>query len=178
MRPRTPRFTTFKTARAKLASLNKKLEPFANQRIDMDDPNALEALRNSSPLDETGIRAEAEAVLSIILETYATSDAKARDSIRKLVARNRAFVWATGVPMPPTTDQGFRQHLLWISVIDHAQDPRDTALTMKDLLERAEAARVDIKKVLLEVADLSSDVALTAMGSLKSIFQRIAQAKN
>lgn len=168
---------SFETARVKIATLNRKLKPIAEQPVDPNDTQWEERMRNGpKPLDQAGVRAEAEAVLKTILDAYAAGDAPMRTSIRQLIAENRAFAWATGVPIPATTEQGFRQHLLWLSAIDQAQDLRDTILTIHELCRTATAAGVDTAPIVAEVAELSSDEA-SLVGSLKTILQRCAGAK-
>jgi hypothetical protein len=158
-----------------IARLNEKLRPIAERPVDTSDPNWSRALQNApDPLDEAGVRTDAEAVLESLLRAYAMASASARASIREIVAENRAFAWATGVPEPPTTAQAFRQHLLWLSAIDQSQDFRDSLLGLKDLCDQARAAGVSIAPVLKEVAALSSDIDETSMGSMRSILQRLA----
>jgi hypothetical protein len=166
-------YESLDAVRARIAALNEKLRPIANRPVDTRDPNWIEKMRNGPrALDEAGIRVEAEAVLNRLLDAYAAGDERMRASIRDLVATNRAFAWATGVPLPATTVQGFRRRLLWMSAIDQSEDFRDTMLTLREWCETATAAGVDVAPILAEVAELSSDAAPTNMGSLKSLLQR------
>jgi hypothetical protein len=48
-------------------------------------------------------------------------------------------------------------------------DFRDKLLYLNDVTKEAKAAGVDMEPVLREVAELSSDESLTAMGSVKSL---------
>lgn len=164
-----------KSARARIAALNKKLKPIADCPVDTNDPHWEEKLRNGPrALDAAGVRKEAESTLEDILEAYATGDDSMRASLRKLFAKNSAFSWATGVASSPTTARGFRRHLLLISVRDQSADFRDTLLYLNDVYKEALAAGVDTGPVLREVAELSSDKSETAMGSLKSVLLRMS----
>jgi hypothetical protein len=118
--------------------------------------------------------ARAESTLEELLDAYATGDESMRASLRKRFAQNSAFAWATGVPASRTTAEGFRRHLLLISVIDQSTDFRDTLLYLRDVYAEALAAGVQVEPILREVAELSSDESETAMGSLKSILLRMS----
>jgi hypothetical protein len=104
-----------------------------------------------------------------VLEAYAAGDDLTRAALRKLFAEKNVYHWASGEPPPRTTAEGFRQHLLLISVIDQWPDFRDTLLYLRDVYDEALAAGVDVRPVLREVGKLSSDESSTAMGSLKSL---------
>ena len=108
-----------------------------------------------------------------VLSAYAAGDDVTRAALRKLMASLDAYHWA-GTPPPRNTAEGFRQHLLLISVIDQWPDFRDTLLYLNDVTREAEAAGVDMEPVLREVAELSSDESLTAMGSVKSVLSGMA----
>jgi hypothetical protein len=112
-----------------------------------------------------------------VLDAYVAGDDSTRAALRKLFASNAAFHWAKGEPPPRTTAEGFRQHLLLISLIDHGKDFRDTLLYLNDVHQEAKAAGVDLMPALREVAELSSDEAHTAMGSLKSLLLGMSGAK-
>ena len=171
----SPKDVTLAALRHQIAALNETLKPFAEQPVDLSDPNWQSALKNApAPLDQAGVRAAAEAALDSLLATYATGSAKVRASIRQLVASNSAFSWATHVPEPPTTEQAFRRHLLWLSATDHSGDFRDTLLSLNEFCNEARKAGVKMAPVLAEVAELSSDEAETAMGSLQSILRKMA----
>src|SRR5688500_11732245 len=56
-----------------------------------------------------------------VLAAYAAGDEVTRAALRKLMARHGAYHWA-GTPPPRNTAEGFRQHLLLISVTDQWPD--------------------------------------------------------
>jgi hypothetical protein len=51
-----------------------------------------------------------------VLEAYTTGDDSTRASLRGLFARRGLFDWASGAPPSRVTTEGFRQHLLLISL--------------------------------------------------------------
>lgn len=145
-------------AKAIAAALNEKLRPFAERPVDINDPKWMEKLGQSSPLDEAGVRHHAEALLRSLLALYALGSADERATIREIFRNNRAFAWATGLRRPPDTADGFRQHLLHLSVLAHVEDPRDLMVSVHELCATATAAGVAIEPILAEVAALSEPV--------------------
>jgi hypothetical protein len=125
-------------------------------------------------VDEAGVRIEVEALMGTVLSACADgdSDSDLRTSIRRLLEEASSFAWATGVPEPPTTLQGFRQSLLRLSAIDRGQDPRDVIDQVDRLCTEAKSAGIDTRAVLKEIAALSSDETETDMGSIRSILLR------
>ena len=157
-------------ARHSASSINEKLEPIAHRPVDINDPNWVQTLRNTHPLDEAGVRQEAENLLRSLLEAYAAGDRSLRKSIRELLSENSAFAWATGVPEPATTYEGFRWRLLRMSALDQAQELRDAVLMLNELCINAKSAGIDAGAVLDEIAALSGDTATSSFGSLRDIF--------
>ena len=157
----------------RLARLDERLRPIAKGIVDLSDPAWVEKFRKGpKPLDRAGVRAEAEALLELLLASYRTGSPTVRTSIRSLFALNSSFTWATPVRPPLTTEQGFRQALLKISAVDRAQDMRDTILHLNEISAKAEAAGVNTGPIFDEVAALSSDESAGQMGSMRSIFLR------
>jgi hypothetical protein len=145
-------------ARAAAAVLESKLRPIARRKVDFNDPKWVEKVRSGPhPLDEAGVRVEAEKLLGEVLTAYAAGDSKLRASIRELLAQASSFAWATAPREPPTTEHGFRQHLLRLSAIEKTEDVRDLIDSVQRLCERARDAGVNTHAALLEVAWLSSD---------------------
>lgn len=137
--------------------LNEKLKPIADQPVDVNEPSWAETMRQSEPLDDLGIRAEAESLLVSLLDAYAAGPGTQRAAIRNLLAKNPAFMWATGLPVKPDTAGGFRLHLLSVSARWGSEDPRDLMLALKDIHETAHAAGVNTQPILSEIAALSDD---------------------
>ncbi|HEV8558337.1 MAG TPA: hypothetical protein VGR06_18355 [Actinophytocola sp.] len=149
-----------------VARLDLLLEPIAKRPVDLSDPNWMAKLERSDPLDEAGIKAEAEAALRALLASYAEGDEATRATIRSLFDRYTSFRWAVHLSREPTPE-GFRSRLLHLSARDQGADPRDELLTLDDLCAQARDAGVDIKPILLEVAELSSAVDRYGFGSVR-----------
>jgi hypothetical protein len=160
----------FNTTKQELAGLDERLRPIARRIVDVNDPDWANKLRQApNPLDQAGIRLEAEAMLGSLLQPYRTEGPGVRASIRKLLASNPSFTWAANVQQNPTTEEGFRLQLLFLSAMDQAADLRDTISTLNDICAKAKAAGVETRPILKEVAALSSDEKSGAMGSVRSI---------
>jgi hypothetical protein len=153
-----------------MADLDERLRPIAKSLVDINDPDWVNKFtRGPRPLDQAGVRPEAEALLDTLLEAYRTKGDEVRASIRSLFAQNPSYAWATGVPQPPTTEEGFRLHLLHISAVDQAQDFRDVLSNLHDICARAKAAGVNTVSILREVAELSSDEGNSSMRSIRRV---------
>jgi hypothetical protein len=76
------------------------------------------------PLDEAGVRPEAETLLQELINVYRASGEDERETVRKLFEEYRAFAWAASLPFEPTTEENFRQHLLLFSIKDQGRDSR------------------------------------------------------
>ncbi|WP_327350408.1 hypothetical protein [Streptomyces sp. NBC_01304] len=125
------------------------------------------------PLDEAGIRREAEAALRDVLSLYEAGDEDVRAALRALLERCHSFGWATTLPFEPTP-QGFRQRLLEMSAEDQGRDARDMVANLNGLCGQARDSGVDLRALLLDVAELSSDVDKYGMGSTRVILLRAA----
>lgn len=147
----------FDRARISASALNEQLSPIAAAKVDVNDPQWAERMRQSKPLDELGIRAEAEALLAALLSAYAAGTDTQRAAIRDLFRTNSAFAWATHVPHSANTAAGFRMHLLSLSVRWGSEDPRDLMLGLKDIYETARCAGVNTQPTVSEIAALSEN---------------------
>jgi hypothetical protein len=140
-----------------VALIDACIEPIFRQPVDHTDPNWLEKLREAPhPLDEAGVRSEAEGALRDVLVRYDEGGEDVRVALRALLARCRFFRDTTTLPYE-RTPRGFRQHLLEISVEDQGADYRDMMVELNDLCGEAHDAGVDIRPLLVEVAALSSE---------------------
>ena len=140
-----------------LTALDGILYPIAHRRVDISDPAWSEKLRAMRPLDEAGIRLEAEALLQELVDAYAVGDEARRGTIRGYFRTFGAFAWAATLRLPCTTPEGFRARLLHFSILDQGQDPRDATMSLDALVDDARRAGVvAVDDVLKEVADLSS----------------------
>jgi hypothetical protein len=152
-----------------VALLDLCLEPIAKRPVDLSDPAWQEKLRAAEPLDEAGIRAEAEEALRALLDRYEHGDAETRAAVRGLFDRHTSFCWAAHLP-----GADLRTRLLHLSARDHGRDTRDEILALNDICTEARAAGVDLRPLLREVAELSSTVDKYGMGSMRDILRRSA----
>jgi hypothetical protein len=158
----------------RVALIDACVEPIARRPVDPADPDwPRKMLEGPDPLDEAGIRPEAEAALRDVLSLYEEGDDDVRAFLRALLERCHSFRWATTLPFEPTP-QGFRQRLLTMSVGDQGFDTRDMMLDLHDLCGQARDAGVAIRPLLLDVAELSSEVDKFGMGSTRHILLRAA----
>jgi len=139
-----------------LGEVERRLRPIADRPVDISDPNWVDKLKQSRPLDEAGVRERAQDLLDELLAAYATADEDGRRAIRTLFTTFRAFAWATTLRVPRTTPEGFRTHLLHFSAKDQDRDPRDATLWLDDLVEEGARAGLAVDAALAEVANLSS----------------------
>ncbi|MGW7548526.1 hypothetical protein ACWGKQ_46530 [Streptomyces sp. NPDC054770] len=152
-----------------VALIDACIEPIARRPVDPTDPDWMRKMREGpDPLDEAGVRPEAEAALRDVLSRYEEGDDDVRAFLRALLERCHSFRWATTLPFEPTS-RGFRQRLLTISVGDQDFDTRDMMVALHDLCGQARDAGVGIRPLLLEVAELSSEVDRYGMGSTRHI---------
>jgi hypothetical protein len=154
---------------AKFRLLEAKLRPIAERTDDIREPDFLERLRRRPhPLDEAGVRAEAENLLAAIAELYATAPA-ARGRIRDLFGQYKSVSWAVWPPLKPTSDKLFRLWLLAISMKDKEEDPRDTLTRLRRVCREASDANVNIRPILESIAAISSDEDAYGFGSMRKM---------
>jgi hypothetical protein len=153
-----------------VARLDAALEPIAKRPVDPSEPDWAEKMRAAEPLDEAGVRAEAEEALRALLHRYEHGDDRTRSAVRALFERHSSFRWAAHLP-----GADFRTRLLHLSARDQASDTRDELLELTDLCARARAEGVDIRPLLREVAALSGTTDKYGMGSIRDILLRCAE---
>jgi hypothetical protein len=152
------------------------LRQCAKRTPDLTDPNWFEKMQAAPhPLDESGTRAAAEALLAELVDRYPVMAEASRADIRKLFADHTSFAWATGLPYPPTTEASFRAHLILFAIDDQGRDARDAVISLQVLLEKATAVGVRTGPILRQVADLASEVNKYGMGSTRSMLLARAQ---
>jgi hypothetical protein len=151
-----------------LMEIDERLHPIATRPIAFDAVKTLTLLAEArSPLDEAGVRSETEALLNALAAEYQRSDEETRKAIRRLFASYQYFAWAASFSVSPITEAGFRQDLIRFSMLDQGKDSRDALLALRALCEQARAAGIDVKPILREVAEFSSDENKYGMGSTK-----------
>ena len=156
------------TWKERIARLDDALRPIANRPVKFL-ALLFKPRRHVHPLDEAGVRTQAEEFLSELIEYYPTVDDETRQSIRKLFADHQSFTWAATLSYQPVTDESFRAHLILFSIKDHEQDTRDAIVLLHELCEKARSAGVNTGSSLKEIAELSSDVNKYGMGSTRSL---------
>ncbi|MGW3122495.1 hypothetical protein ACWDBW_36120 [Streptomyces sp. NPDC001107] len=157
-----------------VAVIDACIESIAKRQVDLTDPDWMRKMQEGPrPLDEAGVRPEAEAALRDVLSRYEDDDEHVRAAPRALLERCHSLCWATTLPFEPTP-QGFRQRLLEMSVEDQGHDTGDMTVALHDLCGQAQHTGVDIRPLLLDVAELSSDVDKYGMGSTRDILLRAA----
>jgi hypothetical protein len=155
----------------RVALVDAAVRPIAEQPVDVTDPDWVKKMgQRPAPLDEAGVRAEAESLLEALITVYAQGDEALRVSVRGLFSRYTSFRWATHLPVEPTPE-GFRQRLLHMSAVDQGSDMRDELLSLRDLCADARTAGIDLGPILREVAELSSREDKYGMGSMRDILR-------
>ncbi|NEA66202.1 hypothetical protein [Streptomyces sp. SID12488] len=158
----------------RVALVDAAVRPIAEQPVDVTDPDWVKKMgQRPAPLDEAGVRAEAESALRALIAVYAQGDEALRASVRGLFSRCTSFRWATHLPVEPTPE-GFRQRLLHMSAVDQGSDTRDELLSLRDLCADARTAGIDLGPILREVAELSSREDKYGMGSMRDILLGVA----
>jgi hypothetical protein len=157
--------------RRRIADLDAALRPIATSPIGSEELAARVA-NAWNPLDEAGVRSEAELVLQEVVRAYGDGDDHLRASIRAIFASHPSFSWAATLPFPPTTTERFRDHVLLFSINDQGQDTRDAILLIQGLCARARGAGVDTSTVLREVARMSSDADRYGWGTTRTLLLR------
>ena len=156
----------------RIMELEQRLRPIADRPVDITKPGWDARLAESPhPLDEAGVRGEADLLLDELISFYQVGGEESRHAVRKLFEEYRAFAWAASLPFEPTNEDTFRKHLILFSMKDQGRDSRDALLWLQDLSRKAGAAGVKTTLVLKEVAHLSSDRERFGMGSTKQMLR-------
>lgn len=116
-----------------IGDLDAKLRPIADKPVAFGRDLLERVAALPQPLDEAGVRDEAEAALGAAIDCYLRCSADDRQQIRDLFRRNRAFAWAAALPFPPDSRERLRQHLAHVSILDRHPDDRDATLQVADL---------------------------------------------
>src|SRR5689334_10907915 len=153
--------------------LEEKLRPIAKRK--KIDKAAL--ARRQHPLDEAGVRPQAESLLADVADAYVRGSEGEREAIRDLFQKHSSVSWAIRPPLAPTSEGGFRSWLLMISMVDQGRDTRDAILLVSKTTRSAADAGVNIGSIIEEIAGISSDEDRYGMGSMRSILLS-AQRRN
>lgn len=128
--------------------------------------------RLKDPLDQAGVRPQAQALLKKTIEIYSAASEDDRERIRLIFQRYAVFAWAAALPQGPATREWFRRQLLHFSIMDQGTDSRDAVVWLDAIRAKAAKARVDLKPILKEVAALSSNRDRYGMGSTQEQLRR------
>ena len=158
-----------------ILEIEERLRPLATRPVKTDDPNWMTRLAQCPhPLDEAGVRSATLSLLEQLINDYQKCTEDVRRAIRELFVRYSAFSWAATLPVAPTTDESFRQHLVLFSMIDQGKDYRDAILALHDLCKEATAAGVNTRPILRQVAQLSSGENKYGVGSTRGLLLDVA----
>lgn len=161
---------------AELRLLDQRITPIAKRPVDINKPGWYERVASAThPLDEAGIRDEAEQLMLNFIATYQNSDAVSRGTIRDLFRKFNSFAWAATVPLDVGTDDGFRAHIVRFSILDQRPDARDATLWLQELCEKAAKNGVKTEQVLIAIASISSNEDRHGWGSTKEWLRKAAQ---
>jgi hypothetical protein len=153
-----------------IAKLDEQLKPVAKRSFDFNDPDFIaKLLKTPDPLDETGLRAQMETVITEITGYYADCEPQERQSIRSIFEKYDSVAWAATFLRATLTAEGIRRQLLLFSILDQGKDTRDAILWLRDISTRAESAGIKVKPILEEVAGISSEINKYGMGSTRDI---------
>jgi hypothetical protein len=155
-----------------LARLDAAIRPIANREVDLSDPDWQAKLARSRPLDEAGVRDEAEALLLDILLGYANATDMDRREIRAMVAEYPSFFWAAATPAGGTAAAGLRLRLIHFALLDQRRDSRDAVSWLDDLCRAPDVPPGEAASLRQEVALMASDEDRYGFESTRSMLLR------
>lgn len=152
------------------------LQPIATRPVTLTELTSLgERYRDLNPLDEAGVRADAAALLTEILDAYPHLKCAERIELRALFDRHRALGWAAGFLLPASSDAAaVKQQLLLFSLLDQGTDSRDALLWLQAFCGQPGVDCHQLPELLREVAALSSAIDRHHMGSTASMLAAAA----
>jgi hypothetical protein len=154
-----------------IAYLDGLLKPLAHRPIDINDLDWLAKMEGWDPLDQAGIKTQAQDLLSEILARYVEGPESDREELRLMFQEFGSFAWAATPREAPTSPSGLRAHLVLLSLQDQGTDPRDVLVAIDCLISAATKCGVDIQPLLAEVAEISSSRNRYGMGSMREIMR-------
>jgi hypothetical protein len=147
-----------------------ELHRIAKRPVDLNNPDWAKELRQAAhPLNEVGIRSEVEALLMEIIQAYAQGDEETRSLIRSMFMKHETFSKMATIPDSLNTPEGFRNHLLLLSIRDQEPDTRDVMLNLHEMSVQARGAGINVEAIRREVAELSSDDDKYGMGTTREL---------
>jgi hypothetical protein len=141
---------------AQLRDLDAKLGSLGDHIPDTSQPDWREKLANlATPLDELGVRAEADRIMTTVTELYAGTP-ESRDRIREIFRRYRHVRGALWPHEAPTSKELLRPWLLGISMRDMGDDPHEMPQLLAHVCDVAVAAGVNPGSMLASIGAISS----------------------
>jgi hypothetical protein len=153
-----------------LARLNEAIRPIANRPVDLNDLDNL--FNTPRPMDEAGMRMEAQALLLKVLKAFEIATDEERREIRILVNEYNSFFWAAYPPASETAAESLRLRLMHFALIDQYPDPRDAVLHLQELCEHPGVSVDTLASLRREVAAMASDEDRYGFGSTQSMLLR------
>jgi hypothetical protein len=152
------------------------LKPIATRPVALSELASLgERYRDVNPLDQAGVRADAAALLTEILDAYPRLKCDERIALRALFDQHRALGWAAGFLLPNASDAATLRHqLLLFSLLDQGTDSRDALLWLQSFCGQPGVDCRQLPELLREVAALSSAIDRHHMGSTASMLAAAA----
>jgi hypothetical protein len=160
---------TLSEFKREIARLDPLLKPIADRPVDITDPNWAAKLVGFDPLEEAGVKRQAQDLLSEILVRYVDGTNSDREELRQMFQEFGSFSWAARLREEPINRAGLRAHLILLSIQDQGTDPRDSMMAIDGLISIAMKQGEDIRPLLAEVAEISSTQSRYGMGSMKEI---------
>lgn len=158
--------------RRRIARIDGAVRPIARRSLDFNDSNWLQNLRGGpDPLDQAGVKAEAEALLRVLIEAYALVDEETRASVRELLAHYSSFAWAATLPLREGDPANIRQQFIHFSMLDQGFDARDAVLWLHELCSRSGLAPQELASIRHEVAGMSSTIDRYGFGSTATMLR-------
>jgi hypothetical protein len=161
---------------AAVERIDAALRPIATRPVALSELASLgERYRDVNPLDQAGVRADAAALLTEILDAYPRLKCAERIALRALFDQHRALGWAAGFLLPNASDATTLRHqLLLFSLLDQGTDSRDALLWLQSFCGQPGVDCAQLPELLREVAALSSAIDRHHMGSTASMLAAAA----
>lgn len=157
----------------RIAGIDEAIRPIATRHVDVTLLDQLPS--GPHPLDEAGVRGEADSVMGDLIDGYLVRDESWRSEARELFRQFRWFAWGVTVGAAPTSEPELLRQLVHFSLSDQGMDPRDARLWLDRLLAEAAEAGIASGAALGEVAALSSDEDRYGWGPTRTWLERAAR---
>jgi hypothetical protein len=152
----------------RVADLDKILQPIANKPLVIQDPDGFSKISFKNLFDPKVLQSVAEVVEGLAAE-YLSQEETVRAEIRELFHTYRSFSWASPFRGEARTAAELRRRLILFSMRDQADDPRDAVGEVWALRETAQRRGLPFDAISAEIAEISSRVARSSMGSTRDL---------